>query len=560
MKKLLVPVILLVAGIGFIGLPSLFSSGSIDLKIEPAGFIMPAAYKVYANPDVANGRYHLFKAVIKNTGTSTLRNLKVQYKIPKYIDEWSDIPAAANLLPGQTTVVTCFPVFNQNITDKTTTSRETANIKITYGSTGSPTERDESFAFDMLSVNDVVFSDMNDKDKAFAVDYMENAVLYACYVTAEDPIIKYYAQQVQQKVLKGETAAGVGGNGQVGNKELEEAYRALAGVYNAMLLTKMVYSETSTNTTTYGENTSSSEHIRLPREVVTGNTGLCIELALLHCSVYKAMGLSPVLFLIPGHAYPGIKMGNNIIPIEATGVGGEGIGGRMSAIDALKAGDKEMNEALAAMQKGQPGYYMLDITQLYNDGYKDMELKDDQFLRTKIESLAQNFEPVNTNTNNYARTEEPQQREQKTRNTGNTTNTANAAAMLTYSGNISFNYPRNWSVKNYPLPQLPVLTTAIYSPNMADGIEIYSVAGAQNPAQAMSYIQQSLSRLGVNVSASYSGVQNGLYRYTGSSVSSAGSTNWVGYFKAVGGGVQAVVVGTRGRGSATLQQVLNSIN
>ncbi len=552
MRKIMLPFVLLIAGIGLIVYPHLFSSGSVDLKIEPVGFIMPAAYKVYANPDVAGGRYNLFKAVIKNTGSAPLENLKVQYRIPKYIDDWTDVPSTQNLLPGETAVVTCFPVFNTNITDKSTTSRETANIKITYGSKSSPSERDENFAFDMLSVNDVVFSDMKDKDKAFPIDYAENAVLYACYVTAEDPIVKYYAQQIQQKVLKGETAAGVGGNSQVGEKQLNEAYRALAGVYNAMLLDKMVYSETSTNYTTYGgSNSSSSEHIRLPREVITGNTGLCIELALLHCSVYRAMGLSPVLFLIPGHAYPAIKMGNNIIPIEATGVGGEGIGGRMSAIDALKAGQKEMSDAFAAMQKGQPGYYMLDIDQLYNQGYKDMELKDDQYLRGKIDALAQAFEPQTHATENYARAE--------TRARPAYTNTA-TTGMLTYSGTISFSYPRNWAVRNYPIAQLPILTTAIYSPNQADAIEVYSVQGAQNPNQAMAYIRQSLYRLGVNVSANYSGEQNGLYRYTGQSNSSNGTANWVAYFRMVTAGVQGVVVGTRGGASPTLQQIISSIN
>ncbi len=63
MKKYLLPGILLIAGIAFLLFPYLFSSGSIDLKIQPASVIMPAAYKVYANPDVAGGRYNLFKAI-----------------------------------------------------------------------------------------------------------------------------------------------------------------------------------------------------------------------------------------------------------------------------------------------------------------------------------------------------------------------------------------------------------------------------------------------------------------------------------------------------------------
>ena len=132
-------------------------AGDIDLKIQPASVIMPAAYKVYANPDVMGGRYNLFKAIIKNPGSTEIKNLKVQYRIPGIIDEWTDVTAATDLLPGQTAVATCFPVFPQSITSRNTSSKEKTDIKITYGSKGNPTERDESFPFDLTSVNDIVF-------------------------------------------------------------------------------------------------------------------------------------------------------------------------------------------------------------------------------------------------------------------------------------------------------------------------------------------------------------------------------------------------------------------
>src|ERR1035438_800782 len=118
MKTYVLPLVLFLAGIGFILFPYLFSSGTIDLKIQPASVIMPAAYKVYANPDVAGGRYNLFKAEITNTSSTEIHNLKVQFRVPKFIDEWTDVPAPADLLPGQVAVVTCFPVFNQSITEK----------------------------------------------------------------------------------------------------------------------------------------------------------------------------------------------------------------------------------------------------------------------------------------------------------------------------------------------------------------------------------------------------------------------------------------------------------
>ena len=568
MKKYLLPALLLVAGVIFMVSPYLFSSGSIDLKIQPASVIMPAAYKVYANPDVAGGRYNLFKAVIKNTGSSEIHNLKVQYRIPKFIDEWTDVPSPSDLLPGQVAVVTCFPVFNQSITEKNTSSKEKTEIRFFYGGKTSPTERNESFGFDMTSVNDIVFTDINDKDKAYNSDYVSNLSLYACMVASQDPIIKYYAQQVQQKVLQGETAAGIGTAGNVGEKEVNEALRVMKGIYEATLRTKMVYSETSASLTKFGDNTASTEHIRLAREVVTGNTGLCIELALLHASVLRAAGNHAVLFIIPGHAYPGIKLGNSYYAIEATCIGGEGIGGVQSADQALQAGMKEANEFFAAIQKGMPGYYLLDLDELNAEGYKEMELKDDQFLRQKVDQLSQYFqagytEPqpqqVNEQVANQNQTQTPVNNNTEN-NTNNTTN--NTTAMVRHNGNINFQYPANWTQQNSPVPQLPILVSMFSSPNSKYGaVEIYQVPGAANAEQAMGYIRQSLINLGVQIKYQQDGEQNGLVRYSGMSAANGATIYWESFLRTVNGGVEGVVVGSapNSRLSGIHKQIMNTI-
>ena len=57
----------------------------------------------------------------------------------------------------------------------------------------------------------------------------ENRVLYACMVSSEDPVIKHYAQAVQQKILCGEAGAGVGESGQVTDKDINEKIRVMEG-------------------------------------------------------------------------------------------------------------------------------------------------------------------------------------------------------------------------------------------------------------------------------------------------------------------------------------------
>ncbi len=560
MKKFLLPVFFIIAGACFLAYPYLFLSGKMEVKIEPAAYIMPAAYKVYANPDVAGGRYHLFKAIIKNTGESTIHNLRVQYKVPKYIDDWTDVSAPSDLLPGQSAVVTCFPVFDQSITAKKTSSKERTEIRFLYGGKSNPTEKDESFAFEMTSVNDIVYSDVDDKDKAYYSDFETNLPLYACFVASHDPIIEYYTQQVQQKVLQGEQAAGVGTTGEVGQKQIAEALRVMEGVYNATLLTKMVYSETEAGGSKFGDITSSTEHIRLPREVVTGNTGLCIELALLHASVLKAAGDHPVIFLIPGHAFPGIKFGNTYYAIEATGIGGAGLGSIMTADQALQTGEKELNDFFTAVQNGKPGYYMLDIDQLSDEGYSEMELKDDSYLRQKIDQLAENFQGKN---------EQIQQEQQTAQNVNTETrhinreSMDNGLSMNRFTGSINFEYPANWVRRDRPIQQLPILTTMFESAGLRHGaVEIYQVPGASDIEQAMEYIQQSLSQMGVQIRYQQDGQQNGLTRFTGISASNGNTIHWESFLRVVNGGVVGVVVGSGPNSNlgSIQRRIMNTVN
>lgn len=558
-KSLVLPAVLLIAGVCFIVFPSFVSSGDLDLKIQPVSVIMPAAYKVYGNPDVAGGRYNLFKAVIKNTGNSEVKNLKVEYRIPKLIDEWTEVPSTSNLLPGQTAVVTCYPSFPQSITQRNTSSKEKTEIRVTYGARGNPTEKDESFPFDMTSVNDIVFSGVADQDKGYVGDYMDNCVLYACMVSAEDPIIKHYAEQVQQRILCGETGAGVGSNGEITDKELQEKARVMEGVYNATLLSHMVYSETGTNYIRFGETSSSTEHIRLPREVVSGNTGLCIELALLHASVYKAAGLSPVIFLVPSHAFPGIKVGNSYLAIESTMIGGEGIGGRGTAEQALSTGLKELKDWYANVQKGNPMYRVLDIDELYNNGFKDMEMTPDPIQSEEVDKIISAWPTclltavAPPERPSYAEARRGEPREVDHPHTNTSWNSLD-------NDGIGCNYPADWSVVSRPVPQFPQLTSVFFSPDRADQVELYRMPSGPTPQQAMSYIRSAISRMGENITYQQTGMVGDITRFDGRSVGNSGVLTWAAFFRRTSNGTMGLIVGSKRGADAVTGSIINSIH
>ncbi len=413
----------------------------------------------------------------------------------------------------------------------------------------------------MTSVNDIVFSDISDKDKAYSSDYQSNVPLYACMVASQDPVVEYYAQRIQQGILQGEEAAGVGTAGNIGQKQIEELVRVMKGVYNATLATKMVYSETETNVKTFGDISTGIEHIRLPREVATGNTGLCIELALLHASVLKEMGEHPIILLQPGHAIPGVKFGNSYYAIESTGIGGAGLGSVMSADLAFQKGEKELQDFFVAMQQGKPGYYLLDIDELNNEGFSQMEMKDNSFLRQKIDQLAESFKG-----GNYIVDNGPQQTEQNVafnNNPRTDRNNNTRTGMARHKGEISFEYPANWTRRDHPLSQLPILTTVYSSPGETQGaVEIYKIPGISSPVQAMQYVQQELAGMGMQIRYSNDGQQNGLARFTGISMGNGIVVHWESFLRLINGGVEAVVVGAGPNSNiGSLQQrIMNTIN
>ena len=223
------------------------------------------------------------------------------------------------ILPGESVVVNCYPSFQDKIIEKTTSSREQVNIWIT-GSNISDIE--QNFAIDIKGRNEFIYSCIPADEIRTSAEYFDNMPLLTCFVTPEDPIIKYYTQKIQEKVLKGEAAS-------VENKETE-GVRFMTGIYYATLISHMVYSGTSGVPAKIDDVSSLIQSIRLPREVITGKTGLCIELTLLYASIMMNAGMDPIIYLIPGHAYPGFRMNGNYYAIESTGIGGEGLGGRMT--------------------------------------------------------------------------------------------------------------------------------------------------------------------------------------------------------------------------------------
>ena len=515
----------------------IISPARLDVKIDHQPAIMPAVYKVYANENALKGKYSLFKMLVTNNSNVTARNVDVSYQVSNYID-WTSIAKIPAILPGASVVINCYPDFPDKIVDKTTSSNENVNIKIKGSNTD---DINEDFSIQMKGRNEFLYTCIPSDEIRTNADLFDNLDLLSCLITPDDPVIKYYTQKIQEKILKGEDAS-------VAMKD-DEGVRFMKGVYTATLISHMVYSGTSGVPEKYDDVSTTVQSIRWPREVVTGKTGLCIELSLLYASIMANAGMDPVIYLLPGHAFPGFKMNGNYYAIEATGIGGEGLGNRMSTDEAYESGMKELQDFFQNARAGDDRYRILDVREAIGKGAVPVELKDDAYLRGKIDEIAQAFDAGNQNMA-YG-------------NQSYGSQTDNGYA--TYQGDVSFSYPSTWVQLSRTTSTMQQVKDMYADKSNMAAVTVYQFDGYNDLQSAMDAMKSYVEQYGGTIQFSLSNQQiNGYVLYHGQTTyKNTEPANWIAALKATNGGVIGIAVAVYASAGSqyqsTLLNILNSL-
>lgn len=535
MKRIITPLTITLIGLLIFSSSFFFKSsheGEVDVTIEKADFIMPAVHRVYANKDALDGKHYLFKAKITNNTSQLLEDVTVKYQISGYID-WTELTVSGEMLPGQTLVVPCYPKFKDDITEKTTESMEKAEIEISWDDATDDDIVEEDFTFKLTNRNEYVYTGIKKDEISTWGDMFDNDDLLACFVTPNDPIVKYYTQNLQEKLMKGESAS-------VTNKP-EEGVKFLAGIYEATRKSHMVYSGTKGIPQSTEDVQSIVQQVRLPREVITGNTGLCIELSCLYASVLSAAGLNPIIYLVPGHAYPGFRMNGEYYAIEATGIGGEGLGNIASAEEAFKKGQEQLQEFIQRSQAGDPRYSIVDIHQLNQQGVTAMNLKDDTFLKQKVDDVVASWSGKSA-----IRTK------QKT-NRGNNNKEITPPTPRPKTSALSFSIPSGWQTFMRPVPDVPIVTAQVISPDQQTTVTIYDVP-VNTTQDAMATISEFMSYYGMNIQYQFNG-----NTVSGQTFSNGPTFNWIGKSIRTANGIRVVAVGAPDHSYSGKSGIINQI-
>jgi hypothetical protein len=135
-------------------------------------------------------------------------------------------------------------------------------------------------------------------------DKFANAQFIARWVTPHDPAVLQLVSLARNYMPRGRLA---------GYKLHDNAAPAVAAqvgdearaVFEAMKHLGVSYVD---SISTFGNFASKTERVRLPRETLAMNGANCIDMSVAFASAMENLGMEPVIVLVPGHAFTGVRL------------------------------------------------------------------------------------------------------------------------------------------------------------------------------------------------------------------------------------------------------------
>jgi hypothetical protein len=362
--------------LGFLGMLAGFAAGTAWFFMQPGPGVlaytlvtkpslMTFAHKAYANPAAASGKYWLSKLMLENTGDSPVTHIKVSYHLGDYLP-WTTPDDVPEILPGQSAVLANYPKLSSSVTQIRATTPATLEVKIEWMAGDKHEERVEKRELQLRGATEIEYTSLPANEIVGFYDMFDNSELCAAFVTDEDEVVKNYLGKIS------ETVGGIDVP-----SDFKSLAKLVASVYNFECATGMTYAAGKGDVQEIGGGSGSKvqtvvQSVRLPRDVIYQNSGLCIELAILMSTVCRAAGAKAYLILIPGHCYPCLEAGNgDRLVIETTGVGGDQLGGTLTFEQAVKVGMAELKQVLSGDKPG----IIIDVAKEQGKGLRPPELE-----------------------------------------------------------------------------------------------------------------------------------------------------------------------------------------
>jgi hypothetical protein len=330
--------------------PQVAPKGTADatFSVDNKDAIMSCLAKCYSNEQfsflwAARSRFN-------NTGSATLADYRVRFRIAGF-SAWSQWRHSSKVYPGQVVVDAYYPVFDFDKLNVVTGPRP-AMLEVEYEyrrPNGEKVTESDSRRLEILGYNQTIFSGlplseiMNFADR---LEYMP-AVL-ASFTTPGDPVIQELAGRVSGRA---------GGAAAAFNNS--DAVKFLRSMYEFLADNRVAYQSPPS----FVHGSQFGQHVKYGRDVLRNHAGTCIDLAILWASTCEAVGLRPVLIVIPGHCFPAVYLPEGqLVAIEATALG------KCNFEKAVEIGNQEFQ------QSKQGESIVADISVLRKAGIQSLDL------------------------------------------------------------------------------------------------------------------------------------------------------------------------------------------
>lgn len=253
------------------------------------GDIYPAIANYAASQKAAERQLPTVAVKVTNHGHETLKN-RITVSIPGWSDQEIQM---AEVAPGVTRIFRFAPTFLQ----RAYSNREIAPATVTV------------IASD--AAGRVVFTATTPARIRATEDMywgarFKYAQLIAAWVTPHDPLVEDVLSRAKEN-MPGRRMPGYEEWKNVAG-QTNSTYLQARAIFDALHEMGLSYVKSSL---TFGNNTDISERVRLPHETLRRTAANCIDGAVVYAAAFENLGMDPVIVLVPGHAYVGVREAQN---------------------------------------------------------------------------------------------------------------------------------------------------------------------------------------------------------------------------------------------------------
>lgn len=310
-----------------------------ELRLQGRTEVLAALHKLYGDPKYLT--HWLARTTFKNASDEVLTGYRMRYRLvlPGMPTEWTEWTEVASIVyPDQVVSQPLFAILPPQLCNLQSQTTATLNVEYEYCLPNhEKVQQSADCTLDVLGVNDAMMSCPGTFPGKNLFHHWHNAPLVvSSFVSAADPVVRDLAGQV---------AHATGGAYPIGGRTVEDREAATRKVLDALyglLRTHVAYK----GAWTADRGGRLVQRMNYGRNVLQNHAGNCIDLAMLYASVMEAYNVDAGVVLVPGHAFPIVRVPNSnvLIPLEATMCGGGTLATSDSFDWALLEGQAKWNK------------------------------------------------------------------------------------------------------------------------------------------------------------------------------------------------------------------------